>query len=73
MSPEDEGCWLPVETTVGLRVGTFSPTPTPTSREGRGAEDGIQLPLASDLIHRAYVGKPPEEPKGTGFGTPPGW
>lgn len=30
-----------------------------TSREGRKAEDGVQSPMANDLINDAYVMKPP--------------
>lgn len=33
--------------------------PPQTSREGRGAGDCVQTPMADDLISHSYVMKPP--------------
>lgn len=42
-------------------MGDFQPQPTPTSWGKRGAGDPAQWPMAGDLIHHAYVMKPPQE------------
>ena len=45
----------------------------PTSREGRGAGDWIQSPMASDLINSACVMKPPIKPQKDRVQRAPGW
>lgn len=53
-------------------VGTFSPTPI-TSVEGRGARDGVQSPMADDLINHVYVMKPSQKSERTGLRELVGW
>lgn len=55
------------------KVRGWLPGETPTSGEGRGTGDWVRLPVASGSVSYAYVMKPPQNPKRTGFVELLGW
>lgn len=64
--------WLSVEPTQWLEGWNFESYPE-TSGEGWGVRDGVQLPMAKDLINHTYLKKPPWNLRRTKLEESPGW